>query len=261
MRIIPSVALAVTASAFLAAACSVKEDRISCPCLLVLDFAEVDPSLEGKTGLMVSASEGVVLSDELDLQKYRGTRYMAPVPRTELDLSLWLGGEDMTDASGLEIPYGEDCPEVYMYNSSFTSSGEKHEEMVHLYKNHCRMTIYAEGEVSVPLSMTVEGTVSGYDRDGTPRDGGFGYALDFADLSEGREVVLPRQKDSSLKLVIDDRKENVKVFALGHYLESGGYDWTSPDLEDVSITIDFALTEIRLAVKGWDSVYTYEIDF
>lgn len=261
MRMIPSVALAVTASALIAAACSVKEDRMSCPCLLVLDFAEVESSFSGVAGLYVSSEEGSVVSDAVGIDDYRDSRYIVSVPRTELDLCLWYGGGDMVDDSGLTIPPGEDCPEVYMHSSTFVASGEMHEEVICLRKNHCRMTIYAEGDVSVPLTMTVEGSVAGYDRRGSPCKGLFEYSLDFADLAEGQVVVLPRQTDPSLMLLIDDGKENVKMFALGHYLESGGYDWTLPDLEDVSITLDFALTHIRISIQGWDDVYTYEIDF
>ncbi len=254
-------ALAVMASALIMAACSVKEDRSACPCLLVLDFSEAGQEHDGSASLFLAADGTPVLSDVIPLTEYLGNSYIVSVPRTKMDLMLWYGGDGMVSESGLMIPFGEDCPEIYMFGASFTASGERHDELVHLHKNHCRMTIHAAGDVSVPLSMQVTGNVAGYDGKGKPVEGLFRYGMDYADLQEGHDVILPRQVDSSLRLLINDRDDEVKVFALGHYLESCGYDWTAADLDDVTVTVDFALTEVRLSVKGWDGVYTYEIDF
>lgn len=254
-------ALAVMASALMMAACSVKEDRASCPCLLVLDFSEVSQDLGGPASLYLAADGGPFLSDVIPLNEYRGRSYIVSVSRTKMDLMLWYGGEDMVSESGLVIPLGDDCPEVYMYGASFTTSGERHDEKVRMHKNHCRMTICAAGDIAVPLSMKVTGNVAGYDGKGRPVEGAFEYIVDYADLKDGRDVVLPRQTDSSLRLLIEDKDGDVKVFALGHYLESCGYDWNAADLDDVTVTVDFALTEVRLSVKGWEGVYTYEIDF
>ena len=71
---------------------------------------------------------------------------------------------------------------------------------------------------------------------------------------------MPRQTDASLMLEVDDGKGNSKAFALGQYIVSSGYDWTSPDLDDVSVTLDYAMTEIRLVVGGWESVYRYDVE-
>ena len=72
--------------------------------------------------------------------------------------------------------------------------------------------------------------------------------------------MLPRQKDASLILEVEDAKGNSKIFALGQYIVASGYDWTLPDLDDVSVTLDYAMTEIRLVIGGWESVYRYDIE-
>ena len=46
--------------------CSVKEDRMDCPCRLVLDFSGNDTLSVKSARLMVSASEGFYLADTLD---------------------------------------------------------------------------------------------------------------------------------------------------------------------------------------------------
>jgi hypothetical protein len=73
-------------------------------------------------------------------------------------------------------------------------------------------------------------------------------------------AVLPRQIDASLMLEVDDGKGGYKAFALGQYIVSSGYDWTAEDLEDITVTLDYALTEIRLVIGGWESVYEYEME-
>ena len=73
-------------------------------------------------------------------------------------------------------------------------------------------------------------------------------------------AVLPRQSDASLMLYIDDGDTSVKAFALGQYIVSGGYDWTADDLEDISVSIDFAQTEVLVTVDGWESVYDYDVE-
>ena len=93
-----------------------------------------------------------------------------------------------------------------------------------------------------------------------PLYGSFEFLLEDGGLEEGYKAVLPRQMDASLMLVIDDGGGSPQAFALGQYIVSSGYDWTAPDLEDITVTLDYALTEIRLIISGWDSVYEYEME-
>ena len=90
--------------------------------------------------------------------------------------------------------------------------------------------------------------------------GDFEFLLNGVGADHGYVAVLPRQVDASLVLEIDDGKGNSKVFALGQYMIASGYDWNEPDLEDVTVTLDYALTELRLVVNGWESVYRYDVE-
>ena len=42
----------------------------------------------------------------------------------------------------------------------------------------------------------------------------------------------------------------LRYFAIGEILAKNGYDWTSPDLADASLTIDYASTAITLTIGG-----------
>ena len=61
-------------------------------------------------------------------------------------------------------------------------------------------------------------------------------------------------------LEIDEGAGSVKAFALGQYMAASGYDWDAPDLDDVTVILDYALTELRLVISGWESVYRYDIE-
>ena len=70
---------------------------------------------------------------------------------------------------------------------------------------------------------------------------------------------LPRQVDASLLLEVDDGTSVQKTFALGEYIISSGYDWTAEELEDMTVTLDYQITYVKITVSGWDKEYFYNI--
>ena len=242
-----------------AASCSVKENRDVCPCHLVLDVSEVDPSRIQSAELCVSQKEETVWKDTL-VYGAVGDSYFAAVPRAELHVSVWSVIDGFSFDDGLEIPLGDDCPEIYMYDSDIRCYGEEVVEKVVMRKNYCVMTIMTEQETRFPHQMKIVSNVSGYDTEGRPLSGTFEYLLNENRYDDGWKVILPRQKDDSLALIIDDGKGTVKSFSLGHYIVSSGFDWNSPDLEDVVVALDYALTEVTIRLEGWDSVFTYKVE-
>lgn len=240
-------------------ACSVREDRLPCPCQLYLDFICPDIDESRYVELMITSMKGFMWEDTVNVAKVRN-RYFVPVPQTFLHVRAWFGDDGCASDSGLIIPYGEDCPKVYMHDSDINVTGEYVKETVTLRKNHCVLTISTEGEGRLPVSPRIRGNVAGYDADGVPLDGEFLYDLEEDGFDKGYKAVLPRQKDASLILEVEDANGNSKIFALGQYIVASGYDWTLPDLDDVSVTLDYAMTEIRLVIGGWESVYRYDIE-
>jgi hypothetical protein len=59
--------------------------------------------------------------------------------------------------------------------------------------------------------------------------------------------------------VEDDGSATLKTFAIGEYLQAGGYDWTAEELEDATVILDYYITGIRITYKGWDKEYSYDI--
>ena len=251
--------LLVLAVMMLIPACSVKEDRDACPCVLELDLAVPDSVDAGSVEIMLTSSDGWSLSDTVDVFA-SGNRYSAPVPRTDLHVRAWAGTGGMASEYGLQIPLGKSCPRVYMHDSDVHAEGETVHETAVLRKNHCVMTLMTEGGLRLPSEMILRGNVAGYDEKGQPLAGNFELMLEDKRADAVYEAVLPRQTDSSLMLEIDEGKDGCKAFALGHYIVSSGYDWNAPDLDDITIVLDYALTEIRIVINGWESVYRYEVE-
>lgn len=225
---------------------------------MVLDFSLYDGMDSSLADLLITSHGEKIWEDTVDMAVY-GQGYEAYVPRELLHVRVWSGTGGLASEAGLSIPLGKDCPRIYMHDSDVEAAGEDCHETVRLRKNHCVMRVTVAGDGGFPYRMTVRGNVAGYDATGNPLPGDFEYVLHDDGFEDGYHVVLPRQLDSSLLLEIDDGTGEYRSFAIGQYIVSSGYDWQSDDLEDVTVTIDYALTEIRLSIKGWESVYVYEM--
>lgn len=70
----------------------------------------------------------------------------------------------------------------------------------------------------------------------------------------------PGQKDDTLELLMCEGEVPLATFALGEYLKAGGYDWSAPDLADVSVQIDCARLTIRLKIEKWSETYHFNVE-
>ena len=254
MRRLVYIALTV----ILAVSCSVKEDREECPCRLVLDFSEIDTTLVKSLDIMATFEGGVVVRDSVMARDF-DEDFVRDVPHGDVRLNVWCIGEKRIDIEhGVVIPYGCECPVLYMKSMVVDTRGESCQETIHVHKNFCRLTVLVTGAEELPYSLTFKGNVDGYQLDGLPSEGDFScvaYPGDNGDLQAG----LPRQMDASLLLEVDDGTSVLKTFALGEYIVSGGYDWTAQELEDLTVTLDYQITYIRITVSGWDKEHFYNI--
>lgn len=239
--------------------CSVKEDRDVCPCLLNLNFEQGTWPSDGTAAVSVFSEEEVFYDECINTSDIYAGMTVA-VPRCSMHVRAWAGAQGYISEEGIVIPYGSDCPRVYMHDSDVVARGEKYEEDVLMHKNHSVVTIVFDDGNAEGLALTVIGNVSGYDRYGRPLEGEFSYRMEEDGQEEFHQVILPRQSDPSLVLKVDGHGDEPRYFSLGQYLASSGYDWTSADLEDVTVKLDYALTEISLTIGDWDKEYRYEVE-
>ena len=263
---------AAVSAALLLLSCSIKENRSDCPCLLRLEFPEDDVSgTEERAILSVRDEGGFSYTDTLVLGEIGGA-YELRVPRTGVQVNLWSEeASGFVGNDGLVIPLGDDCPYVRMFSSSVDTDCETCTETVRLAKNYCRLTVMMdESDMDWPFELNVCGNIDGYRIDGSPRRGVFShYLVPSADAASGgnsgaelvRELSLPRQTDSSLRLSVMEDFTSLKTFALGNYINQCGYDWTAADLQDIVVRIDYACTKLNIAVGAWEHSYDVDIEF
>lgn len=239
-------------------ACSVKEDRGVCPCRLMLDFSVNDTASVRSVELLLSASEGFSMADTLQCGEF-DEEYEVLVPCGDVNVLACYGAEGcVTQEDGLRIPYGHDCPEVYMSFFNVEVAGEVFRSDVLLKKNHCRATLYVQSEEGFPYRLVVRGDVGGYDPDGAPSEGEFMCGLELDDAMVGW-VNLPRQRNDSLCLEVWEGDEMLKVFTLGRYISAVGYDWSADELDDITLSLDYAHNVIGISIGEWDEEHHFNI--
>ncbi len=238
--------------------CSIKEDRSECPCWLNLDLSRVCLEEGDSLGVFITSETGWLYSEWMDETSLLSD-YVVETPRTSLRLVSWCGGEGMISRSGLVIPLGRSCPEVYTHMSDVDATGEFAYDTLAMRKNHCVVSLAFRYETDADVKLTMRGSVCGYDRVGLPLEGDFRATAVKTSESGLPQVILPRQCGGELFLDVEGMSGNVRTFPLSGYIEAIGYDWTAPDLDDMRITIDIVRTTITLNVLGWDEEFFFDI--
>ena len=225
--------------------CSVREKRDLCPCILLLD-----PAQAGRDTVLYRVTDGLSFSFG-DSLTGPGTGRI-PVPRRPLLLSCYAADGwalPPPAAEGIVIPYGEPAPRLWLEATRLTAGGEAVRHPVTLHKAYCLLTLDVhgnEGPLADLPAVRIEGNTAGWSWDGTPLEGPFG--VDVPVPGGICQVVLPRQSDASLMLDVM-AGGTVRSFALGELLEQEGYDWTAPDLDDLTLYINYAVTDLSLTIE------------
>lgn len=285
------VLLSVLQPFFTCPGCSVKEDRDLCPCTLVLEFPreDADRLQDGITVCMRGYSDDVFsLCDTLlagraasdgspDTISDKGS-YSYVVPKGDIDLAVaysadGLAGKLNSSGKWIEIDEGRPCPSIWTCCEKVSARADRVTVPVRLHKNFCRIDIQVrdvDGE-EFPFKLRVRGNVNGYGLDGKPARGAFlcdaersetegsGTASESTGSGHGYAVTVPRQTDDSLILEIVTGDGVAKSFAIGNYIAASGYDWTSADLKDICLEIDYARTVISFTIDKWTHSEQFEV--
>ena len=231
--------------------CSIKENRAVCPCGLTLELAglPVRPVVLSLVGEGYSWKE-VVHTD---------TVFVLPVPKGEVAVSA-VGGALAEGDGSVRIREGEEAPPLYLYHAAVSTEAEQVVLPVTLHKQFCSLELVFKGPsgFAPPFEVAVEGCYGGWEPDGSPAPGPFSRRL--LPGSVGRAVLrLPRQGDDSLLMHIVFSDQVVRTFALGSYIAAAGYDWSAPDLEDLSLQVDISLTSVTISTDLWSRMEDIEL--
>ena len=231
--------------------CSVKENRAACPCALTVDLAV----LPVRPVVLSVAGEGYSWTEVV----HADTVLVLPVPKGEVAVSA-VGGALAEGDGSVRIPEGEEAPPLYLFHAAVSTEAEQVVLPVTLHKQYCALELLFKGPsgYAPPFEVAVEGFYGGWAPDGSPASGPFSRRL--LPGSDGRAVLrLPRQGDDSLLMHIVFSDQVVRTFALGSYISAAGYDWTAPDLEDLTLTVDISLTSVTLSSDLWSRTEEIEL--
>ena len=138
----------------------VKERRGLCPCRLSLDLSRLDTSVVEIARVNVLGPGGYMYDESVGMESF-GEEVLINVPKGGCMLCVYSGEQGFVNPDlGLSIPYGEDCPPVYMHASDVEASGESVREVVVMRKNHCRMRINVIGEEYEVMNLILRGVRS-----------------------------------------------------------------------------------------------------
>ena len=213
--------------------------------------------------------------------------YSYVVPKGDIDLAVaysadGLAGELNSSGRWIEIDEGRPCPSIWTCCEKVSARADRVTVPVRLHKNFCRIDIQfrdVDGE-EFPFKLRLRGNVNGYGLDGKPARGTFlcdaersetegsgtesdgddsGTASESTGYGHGYAVTVPRQTDDSLTLEIVTDDGVAKSFAIGNYIAASGYDWSSADLKDICLEIDYARTVISFTIDKWTHSEQFEV--
>ena len=228
--------------------CSVKENRTLCPCTLSVELR----ALPGPVSVQVVAGD-----HRATYTARQDTVMVIQAPKGKIRLMAVCGAR-LEPEENLEIPYGYECPPVYLYSDLVNTLCDSTRVSVQLNKHFCTLSLKFDGPKGwgEPFWAQIRGSVNGLDREGQPTEGEFSCRLDA-----GYTVRLPRQTpEDELWLDISMPDQVVRTFALGTYMLQAGYDWTAPDLDDLPLQIQLSITELLLQTSLWKTVIPLEAD-
>ena len=234
-----------------ACSCSVKEERDRCPCVLALELSDLQV-----TPVMLNVKAGEYAHTEV---VHRDTVVVLQVPKGEAAVSA-VGGAMAEGDGSIRIPEGEEAPALYLFHTGLELSDEQLVLPVVLHKQFCRLELVFKGPPGYgpPFEAEVEGFQCGWLSDGTPMPGTFRKRL-LPGPDGTTALRLPRQGDDSLLMHIVFSDRTVRTFALGQYIAATGYDWSAPDLADLTLTVDISVTSVTISTDAWTTTEEIEL--
>ena len=246
--------------------CSVCEDRALCPCLLAFDFALLDTAAVMASGdstlcwhvsffhrLHSGNSEGLLPVINLP------GRYELEIPRDSVNVAVVVGDEGLyLPYAGLIVPEGCEFPRLWLSAHTIDASGDAVTDTVLLRKEHALVYLHMKRSSVQSSDCSLSGGTAGCDARGCPVSGP--YRVDLQPDGKGRcQACVPRQSDDSLRLDILWRDGQRRSLPIGYYLADSGYDWTAPDLEDIVVEVDYALTSVTISTDSWKRTLSFTI--
>ena len=237
----------------LALSCSIKEDRVGCPCRLTVVLTEVGG---------VDGEDLVLGISGYPEERLSGARIPSRVERTVEKgvhrVSAFCGDERMILRSGvLTIPVGESCGRLMARAEQIECLGEDTVDTVRLRKQHIILVFRLEECNGIIVRSPWNG-ISVIDL--SPAAGEYRTRAEQTGPGEFT-AILPRQGDASMVAdILGGDGSPVQTLPVGNMLRSAGYDFAAENLDDAMICLDRAPDGFSVTVGEWDESEAEEVN-
>lgn len=256
---------------FFGFACSVRENRLPCPCYLDIDYQDL---LSAGRAYAPEACIDVKLYAPLPVWSENHRMDACPdveevtVEKSQIRVVGLVHNRPSRDflAGGTQITYvpGNQIDSLFVHTEEVDCSGEEARSVLRPYKQFSTLTITDEedGALCRQYNLVVRGTTCGFDAvDFAAVDGTYLYTVQEDDGTGRIRVRIPRQKRSDLVLEFWDKNDHLKRFSspVGLCLFASGYDPDAPELPDFDLRIDFRQILLYLRVSDWEEEHVYAL--
>ncbi len=247
-------------------ACSVKEDRDPCPCLLYVSFPAEKPWGQALVNANLQEEDGRVSNHAISVPDCPG-EWTHSVRKGEVLLSCHTnlsgspaGGEELL------LPPGNEADSLYAYWARLDCRMEEQHVSVRFLKQFCtvRLSVSQTAEQLQAYRFEVSGNSCGINlRNGESIPGEFRCRPRAKSGSATVDFRLFRQADDALQITIwhNDGGQDTRVgtFPIGRYIRETGYDWAAKELPDIFLKIDLVQNSINIRPADWEEGATYRL--
>lgn len=251
--------------------CTVREDRLPCPCYLDIDYRAL---LAAAPVLDTSGRVDVLLLDEGSRWTTQHPLELCPeleevaVGKNQVQVVALVHDKPWQDflAQGTRVCYeaGNEMDALYAFTDWVDCTDEEANCVLQPHKQFStiQFTDEADGAICRRYNMVIRGTTCGFDAaDLSAVEGEYLYTVQEDD-GQGRICVrIPRQIRSDLLLEFWEKDAHRLLFSspVGMYLFAAGYDPGAIDLPDFSLRIDFRDALLYLRIADWQDEYIYSL--
>ena len=251
--------------ALLLAGCTVKEDRVPCPCYLNVSFADRDQVPQGAEVDLLGWHDAELFRAGIDIAEY-DPYWVRGVHKGFLTLSAYRGVEKVRDDGHyVLITPGNQADSLYAFHDEVDCTGDMAYSEVTFRKQFCtvHLDILRSASQMKDFRFLVEGNTCGFDLLSFEAVGG-AFRCEPVPAAGARVVDfrIPRQVDDSMTVTLwmrmpEGNYDDLGTFPLGQYIVRMGYNWTAEELQDIYVVIDLVLGLVTINVEGWEHGQTF----
>lgn len=251
--------------AMLALACSIKEERIGCPCYLAIQTDDFYVAGMTKAVVRVSTESSLVCRNSVELGLYTEEPYYVEVPRgmSYVSMAGGFGTNCYLEGDILKLRDGMMSDPLMVFTGEIASVGDNAEIRPVPHKQFCRVTIMVTGKhqgEDYPFRYRVNYPCNAVDISSLKPVAGKGSFVVEENHQSSMEFILLRQNGMDITMDVlqadsEDLDERVSSINLSGLLARQDYDWTKPDLDDVVLTIDYSHATVSIEIMPWTNVF------